>query len=479
MHAEHPERPERPETPRRYQPITARTVVGHPVWSRLDAESRRAIEVVSEVLPFRTNAHVVDRLIDWSRIPDDPIFQLTFPQRGMLEPEAFAAVARARDAGDRERLAAIVGAVRESLNPHPAGQRELNVPLLDGHPLPGAQHKYPETLLFFPAAGQTCHAYCTFCFRWPQFVGDESMRFGTKDQEPLVRYLAGHPEVTDLLLTGGDPMVMATRTLARYLEPLLDDPRLEHVQTVRIGTKSLAYWPQRFVTDPDAEDLLGLFRRVIASGRTLAIQAHVSHPVEFEPEVAREAIRRIRDTGAVIRLQGPCIRHVNDDAATWRSIWTTGVRLGCIPYYMFVERDTGARRYFEMSLARCHEIYRDAYAGVSGLARTVRGPSMSATPGKVHILGRNTIGGGEVFTLQYLQCRRPELVRRPFFAKFDPQATWFDQLRPATAADEPFFPVHWPRTRFEDGPEPAVSATVPLLVRGQYRDRARLPVSEA
>ena len=172
----------------------------------------------------------------------------------------------------------------------------------------------------------------------------------------------------------------------------------------------------------------------------------------------------------MIRLQGPCIRHVNDDAATWRSLWTAGVRLGCIPYYLFVERDTGARRYFEMPLARCHEIYRDAYAGVSGLARTVRGPSMSATPGKVHILGRNTVGGEEVFTLQYIQCRRPELVRRPFFAKFDAKATWFDQLRPATAADEPFFPAHWPRVRLEGGSETPGFATVPLLVRGRERD---------
>jgi hypothetical protein len=69
---------------------------------------------------------------------------------------------------------------------------------------------------------------------------------------------------------------------------------------------------------------------------------------------------------------------------------------------------------------------------------------MSATPGKVHILGRNTVDGMDVFMLQYLQCRRPELVRRPFFATFDPKATWFDQLHPARGSDAEFFPKNWP-----------------------------------
>ncbi|MFZ9880247.1 MAG: KamA family radical SAM protein [Phycisphaerales bacterium] len=438
----------------RYEAILPSNVARHPLWLRLPPDARRAIEVVSEVLPFKTNNHVVEELIDWSRVPDDPIFQLTFPQHGMLEPEAFAAVERARREGDRGRLQAIVGAIRESLNPHPAGQSTLNVPFVDGMPFRGAQHKYSETLLFFPAAGQTCHAYCTFCFRWPQFVGQEAMRFLARDHEMLVSYLAQHPEITDLLITGGDPMVMRTSVLARYIDPILSNPELAHVQTIRIGTKSLAYWPQRFVTDSDADELLRLFERIIESGRTLAIQAHASHPVEFQPQVAREAIRRVRGTGAVIRLQSPCIRHVNDDASVWRELWTTGVRLGCIPYYFFVERDTGAKRYFELPLARCHEIFREAYSTVSGLARTVRGPSMSATPGKVHVLGQNSVDGQEVFMLQYLQCRRPELVRRPFFAKFDRSATWFDQLEPAREEDRPFFPSSWPSPLASAGSAP-------------------------
>lgn len=427
----------------RFRAITLANVQKHALWSRLEPQLREAVEVVGRVLPFRTNEYVVRELVEWDRVPEDPIFQLTFPQRGMLEPGAYEEVRSLLAAGDKDALDAAVRRIRADLNPHPAGQMTDNVPTLDGEPVRGLQHKYRETVLFFPAQGQTCHAYCTFCFRWPQFVGADEERFRSDDVDRLRAYLARHEEVTDLLVTGGDPLVMSTRVLARYIDGILDDPALEHVRTIRIGTKSVAYWPQRFVSDADADELLGLFERVVASGRTLAIMGHYSHPRELESPVAEQAVRRIRGTGANIRMQSPVVRHVNDRPEIWRDLWARGVRLGCVPYYMFVERDTGARRHFEMPLARCLEIFRAAYAQVSGLGRTVRGPSMSAHPGKVHLLGMRDVGGRPAFILEYLQCRRPELVRRPFFARFDPDATWFDRLEPLGEDDRPFFPRWW------------------------------------
>jgi hypothetical protein len=130
---------------------------------------------------------------------------------------------------------------------------------------------------------------------------------------------------------------------------------------------------------------------------------------------------------------------VNDDAGVWSRMWSEQVRLGAVPYYMFVERDTGPRDYFSVPLERGWRIFRDAYASISGLARTVRGPSMSATPGKVVVDGITTIAGEEVFALRFLQARRPEWVGRPFFASVDPDATWLDQLRPAFGEAEFFF----------------------------------------
>ena len=233
-------------------------------------------------------------------------------------------------------------------------------------------------------------------------------------------------------------MIMRTSTLARYVEPLLA-PEFDHIQSIRIGTKSVSYWPQRFVTDRDADELLRLFDRVIAVGKHLAVMGHYSHPAEIRADIAQLALKRIVATGANVRIQSPVLRHINDNPEAWRELWTTGVRLGAIPYYMFVERDTGARNYFELPLTETYEIFREAYQRVSGLARTVRGPVMSTFPGKVLIDGAPIINGEKVLALQFLQGRDASWSRRPFYAKYDSAATWFDQLIPAFGDKEFFF----------------------------------------
>jgi L-lysine 2,3-aminomutase len=404
----------------------------------LNEAERLAVRAVATVLPFRTNDYVIESLIDWSAAPDDPIYRLVFPQVDMLPPEDVAPIAAmlARSAPERE-IQAAAHSVRMRLNPHPAGQLALNVPALSDEPLPGVQHKYAETVLIFPKQGQTCHAYCTYCFRWAQFIGEPDLKMATDDMTRVTAYLQAHPEVTSVLITGGDPMIMGSAVLRRYVEPLLK-PGLEHLESIRIGTKSLAYWPQRFLTDPDADDTLRLFEEVNAAGKTLALMAHFTHPRELHPRPVSRAIARIRATGTVIRTQAPLIRSINDDQASWSEMWRTQLRLGLVPYYMFVERDTGPQGYFAVPLARAAEVFRDAYASVSGLCRTVRGPSMSATPGKVCVDGIVEIGGQRVFALHMIQARDPSLVGRPFFAHYDPDAVWLSDLKPAFADRFPF-----------------------------------------
>lgn len=422
-----------------FQVYTERQLEHIPQVQQLPADLRRAMHAVAQVLPFRVNRYVVDELIDWDNIPDDPIFQLTFPQQGMLASEDFSHIAALLDAGaEPAQVRATAQDIRHRLNPHPAGQRLLNVPRLDDKRLEGMQHKYRETVLFFPSQGQTCHSYCTFCFRWAQFVGDKELRIASHEATLLHRYMKQHREVTDLLVTGGDPLVMKTRHLAAYLEPLLQ-PEFAHIQTLRIGTKALSFWPQRFVLDEDADDLLRLLEKLVRQGKHVAVMAHYNHWRELETPIAREAVRRLRDTGVVIRTQSPLVAHINDSAEVWARLWRTQVRLGMVPYYMFVERDTGARRYFEVPLVRAWEIYRAAIQQVSGVARTVRGPSMSAGPGKVEVQGVAEVCGEQVFVLRFIQGRNPDWVQRPFFARFDAQATWLDDLRPAFGEAEFFF----------------------------------------
>ncbi|MBC8243470.1 MAG: lysine 2,3-aminomutase [Verrucomicrobia bacterium] len=406
---------------------------------RLNRDQLTDMQAVSAVLPFRVNDYVIEHLIDPDSVPDDPIFQLTFPQRGMLEADDFRRMRDlvAKGAPESEIQLAADG-IRGRLNPHPAGQMELNVPRLDGETVAGIQHKYQETVLFFPTQGQTCHAYCSYCFRWAQFVGNADLKFASREAEQLVSYVRENPQVSSVLITGGDPMVMKTPVLRRYIEPLLA-ARLSNLRSIRIGTKALAYWPYRFTEGEDADDFLRLIGEVKAAGKHFALMAHSSHSRELEPDVAQLAVKRILDAGAVIRCQAPLIRRVNDNANVWAQLWRKQEQLGMVPYYMFVERDTGARAYFEVPLSWAYKVFTEAYNQVSGLCRTVRGPSMSASPGKVLVDGITEIGGEKVFALKFLQGRDPSWVNKLFFAKYDPKAAWLSELRPAFGGEQFFF----------------------------------------
>ena len=403
-----------------------------PQIQQISEETQFEMEVVGNVLPFKTNNYVVEQLIDWDNVPNDPMYVLTFPQKGMLIPEHYDKMASTlRSGADKKEIARVANDIRLQLNPHPAGQMELNVPQLkDGTKLYGMQHKYDETCLFFPSQSQTCHAYCTFCFRWPQFVGMDEMKFAMREGDQLVQYLKEHPEISDVLFTGGDPMIMKASMFSVYTDALLD-AKLPNLKTIRIGTKAVSYWPYKFLTDSDADETLKNFEKIVKSGTHLAIMAHFNHLAELSTDPIKEAIKRIRNTGAQIRTQSPLLAHINDDANMWAKMWQKQVSLGCIPYYMFVVRDTGAQQYFGVPLVKAEKIFRTAFRKVSGLARTVRGPSMSATPGKVHVLGVSEINGQKVMALQLLQGRESEWVGVPFFAKYDENAIWLDDLEPA------------------------------------------------
>jgi KamA family protein len=410
-----------------------------PQVQNLQEDLIEAIEIVGSVMPFKTNNYVVENLINWDRVPNDPIYKLTFPQREMLLPHHYEQMMKViKNGASKSEIKTAANEVRLELNPHPAGQLEYNVPMIEGEKLFGMQHKYRETALFFPSQGQTCHAYCTFCFRWPQFVGMDDLKFASKQAEHLVDYVKEHTEVTDVLFTGGDPLIMKTKHLDNYIRPLIE-ANIENLRNIRIGTKALGYWPYRFTTDDDADDLLRLFEEVRKAGKHLAFMAHFNHSVELEGEAVATAIQRVLNTGAVIRTQSPVLKHINDDPKVWSDMWKKQVALGCIPYYMFVARNTGAQHYFSIPLVDAWKLFREAYKSVSGISRTVRGPSMSAFPGKVQVIGVGRVAGEDVITLRMIQGRNPDWVAKPFFAKYDEKATWYTDLEPAFGEEKFFF----------------------------------------
>lgn len=423
----------------KYKPYGLNNYKQIPQIDKLTEEQKFDIEVVARVLPFRTNNYVINELINWKNIPNDPMFVLNFPQKDMLKKHHYDRIAALLQSGADEKLITqVANKIREELDPHPAGQLTKNRPTLNGKILSGVQHKYRETMLFFPTQGQTCHAYCTFCFRWPQFIGIADYKFAMSEIEPVIKYLRKNPNITDILFTGGDPLFMKTKVLAGYIDALLEAD-LPNLRTIRIGSKALSYWPYRFLTDNDADDLLVLFEKIVSSGIHLAIMAHFNHYVELSTPAVELAIKRIRQTGAQIRTQSPVMKNINNDPDVWATMWQQQVEMGLVPYYMFIARNTGAQHYFSISLEEAWKIFRKAYRQVSGLARTVRGPVMSCYPGKIQVLGVSEIMNEKVFTLRALQHRDPKHVMKPFFAKYDPEAIWYDELKPAFGEEKFFF----------------------------------------
>ena len=176
-----------------------------------------------EVYRFKVSRHVLN-LIDWQDYERDSLFQLTFPQPGMMRRDLLERYTAAQSPEERTRIASDY--VHET-NPHDAHQL-LNKPWIladdgDIDLVEGSQHKYPPCMLIFDKTTQECFAFCTYCFRHAQVRGDEDM-FVQDDIDQVHAYLREHPEVTDLLITGGDAGYLPVERLRRYAQPILDDP---------------------------------------------------------------------------------------------------------------------------------------------------------------------------------------------------------------------------------------------------------------
>ncbi|MBN1924411.1 MAG: lysine 2,3-aminomutase [Prolixibacteraceae bacterium] len=421
----------------KYHSYTLNNFKKMPQIGKISARHQHDIEVVGQVLPFKASSYLVDKLIDWDNFEEDPFYILNFPQRGMLTSTNYNLIDEIlKREGKSDTLKKKVEQIRLSLNPNPNGQK-FNVPEFEGSLLDGVQHKYRETMLFFPVEGQTCHAFCTFCFRWPQFTLKQK-KFSMQNSNPMIAYLKANPDIQDVLITGGDPGIMKTSMFEKYFE-MLTESGISHLHTIRIGTKALTYWPYRFTTDSDADDLLRLFERTVKKGINISIMAHFNHPRVLDTPEVQEAIGRILSTGVQIRTQSPVLKHINDSGKIWAEMWRKQVDLGLIPYYMFIARDTGSHEYFALSLEEAYNIYNDAYNSVSGICRTVRGPSMSCDPGKLHIIGVTEVMGQKVYALRFIQARKPEWVNKIFFAKYSSDAYWLSDLEPAFGEKEFFF----------------------------------------
>ncbi len=386
-------------------------------------------ELFVEVYRFLATRHTLN-CIDWENYENDGVFQLVFPQPGMIRNDVVAKYISAAKGKDRTQVA--VDYMQET-NPHD-GNQQLNKPWFkneDGvlEVLAGSQHKYPQTQLIFDKSTQHCFSFCTYCFRHAQVRGDEDM-FLQKDIDQIHDYLRLHKEVTDILITGGDGGFMPAERLEQYVRPLFDDPELMHIRTIRLATRSLTFQPEMILTKK-YEKMLGLFDKMHENGIQLAWMAHFSTPKELLNPMTIAAVRRLQKHGVVIRSQSPMMKHIslftNTDgsvdidksAQNWIDLAQILGTLLIGFHSMYCARPTGEHHYYTAPLADVVKVFDKIYRSLPSIARPSRYISMTTSAGKLSLLGLSEINGETVFALKFNESRNMEWMDKVFHAKYN------------------------------------------------------------
>ncbi len=340
----------------------------------LTKKERNDMEQVCETFPFRVNDYYLS-LIDW-KDDRDPLKKIVIPDPRELKGGG-------------------------SLDP--SSEKDYTK-------LPGVQHKYSQTGLLL--LSDICGGICRFCFRKRLFVNKE--RETVKDICPGLEYIRTHREITNVLLTGGDPFSLETS----HLEPILKELReIKHVNIIRIGSKMPAYNPYRFLNDPALMDILSRYSTL---EKRIYVMAHYNHPREMTHQ-SMEAIAQLQQSGVVVVNQTPLLNEVNSDPGIFTDLFRKLSFAGISPYYVFQCRPSLGNRFFQIPVERSYEIIQQAWQRCSGLAKRARFVMSHAT-GKIEVVGKTAT---HVF-MRYHQAAEPGDIGKTLVYRSNPMARWFD-----------------------------------------------------
>ncbi len=296
--------------------------------------------------------------------------------------------------------------------------------------MPGVEHKYPSTALLL--VSNACGGICRYCFRKRVFISSQGEIL--KDLPAAAAYLRDHAEITNVLLTGGDPLALATGKLELILDALLP---IEHIRIIRIGSKMPAFNPFRITEDPALAELIV---RAQKCGKKIYIMTHFDHPRELTGE-AMEAIACLRRAGADLANQTPIIAGINDDPAVLAELFRQLSFAGIAPYYIFQCRPASGNKHLAVPIETGYEIFEQACSQVSGLAKRARFV-MSHITGKIEIVGLDAA----CVYMKYHRAAEEETSGRFFVCGRNPDAYWLDDY-------ETFSTPHTPAKYPAYGPE--------------------------
>lgn len=352
--------------------------------SELSEGDRKKLDIVCQHYRFRATSYYLS-LIDWSN-PKDPLRRIVVP-----DPEEMISWGRL-DASEEQNYTV----------------------------LPGLQHKYNSTALMLVSGD--CACVCRYCFRKRIFMNGNSDALS--DFDAAFDYINEHREITNALLSGGDPLRLSTARLDSIVTEL---GKIDHVRLTRIGTKMLSYDPLRILGDPD---LFSMIEKHSASNRTIYVMTHFTHPREMT-DLAMEAAQKLRKAGAILANQTPLLRGVNDNPQTLAELFRKLSFAGIPPYYIFQCRPASGNLPYSVPIEAGYTIFEKARSLVSGLGKRARFV-MSHSTGKIEVVGMT-----DVFVYFKYHRAAEDLDTGKFMAlRRNPDAYWFDDYQEMNHEDE-------------------------------------------
>jgi len=353
----------------------------------LTADEKARLKPVTDRYAFRANEYYLS-LIDWND-PHDPIRRLVIPDEIELRPWGMLDASKESDVTVRQ----------------------------------GVQHKYGRVALLL--VNEVCAGFCRYCFRKRLFMnGNDEV---TYDIEPGIDYIRHHPEIDNVLLTGGDPMILKTSRLEKILAALR---QIDHVRIIRIGTKMPAFNPFRFLED---DRLMEVLKRYSFPDRRIYMMCHYDHPRELTPQ-SHEAIQRLLEAGVICVNQNPIIRGISDDPDVMAELWNELSFIGVQQYYVFQCRPTVGNGAYAIPIVEAYRKVEEAKRKCGGLAKRLRF-LMSHESGKIEVVGVDH----RYIYMKYHRARHQVDEQRFIVCHRDDSAYWLDQLKPVEGYENKYY----------------------------------------
>jgi len=353
----------------------------------LTPKEEKDLKQITEKHPMRVTPYYMS-LIDWDD-PDDPIRKMSIPS-----VKEFNLQGSYDTSGEAENTK-----------------------------MPGLQHKYQETALIL--ATNRCAMYCRYCFR-KRLVGLQTREIIDRFED-AAKYIKKHEEINNVLVSGGDPLVLDTELVERILSILSEFPQLKFI---RFGSKTLVTYPSRF----DDDKLLGVLSKYSRPDRRLYVVTQFNHPREITSQSIK-AVDNLINSGVIVNNQTVLLKGVNDDPATLAELQNSLVGIGVNPYYVFQCRPVKrVKQHFQVPLYKGIKIVKKAKEHCNGHSKRFK-YIMSHKTGKIEILG---IFHNKMY-FKYHQAKDRDYLGKIFTRPVDKNAGWLDDFE-LKSARVPYMP---------------------------------------